>query len=663
MTSLPPCVLYTQDADVIERVQGLLKSIARVCHVNSAHRMDAQLRQLGPTLLLVDLQSENAWLMLAQVQKLHPKTVMIALGTPGSDPMPEAEAAGFFATEDLQMDEQRFQRLVQRGLDHLRLTIENQLLREESAKLEAQLMTTPQRSERESTPLPLRHLYRAFRHFDKVEVLLESLVEGVASATMVYRVGIVSWVQTSRTYRLRSGLRCLEDTQSLEYSETDPLIRWLEIHAHLISRSTLEHIKNPSERMFLKQTLDAFGAEVLIPLQSHRRLLGWLFIGNRVTGVPFDHYDLEDLMIVAEHISTALENAFLYEETTIQKTLLGTLLHTMPTGIVSIDHEGTVQCINPSAQKLLDISSKEMLNQAVGRLGNRMADVLLRTLKGEDLSQSQKWTHPFTKCILSVRAHGLMDKNVRVGAMAMIEDMTAEQTMREKHEHLERTAFWTELAASMSHQIRNPLVAIRTFAQLLPEKYDDPEFRNEFWKLVPKEVDRLNELIDLINNFAHPPELVFRPLDIKKTIQNGIEFVRFLFPSKNIQIEISIEENLLPVKGDEHALTECLAHLLTNAVEATADQKNSHVVLTVKNVNSTTHSVAMTVQDNGQGIPLEIRNKVFSPFCTTKSLGMGLGLPIVQRTVLDHNGRLHIDTSEKGTSVTIMLPVSQFNGA
>ncbi len=663
MTPLPPCVLYTQDADVIERVQGFLKSIAKVYHVNLANRIDSQLRHLGPTILVVDLQSENVWEMLTQTQKLHSKTLIITLGTPRSDPMLEAESIGVFAAEDLQVDRRRFQKLVLRGLDHLRLAIENQLLLEENAKFEAQLTTIPKRSERESTPLPLRHLYRAFRHFDNVEVLLDSLVEGVASATMVYRVGIVSWVRSSGTYQLRAGLRCLEDTRKIEYSEADPFIRWLEMHAHLVSRSTLDHIKNPAERMLLKQTLDAFGAEVIVPLQSHTRLLGWLFISNRVTGVPFDHYDLEDLMIVAEHISTNLENAFLYEETTIQKTLLGTLLHTMPTGIVAVDREGTMQCVNPSAQKLLDITSKEVLNQSLGNLGSRITDVLLRTLKGEDLSQPRKWTHPLTKCILSVQAHGLMDKNVRVGAMAMIEDLTAEQMMREKQEQLERTAFWTELAASMSHQIRNPLVAIRTFAQLLPEKYDDPEFRNEFWKLVPKEVDRLNEIIDLINNFAHPPELVFTPLDLKKTIQNGIEFVRFLFPSKNIQIETSIEENLPPVKGDEHAIAECLAHLLTNAVEATEEQKNSRVVLTVKNLNSTTNSVAMTVQDNGHGIPPEIRNKVFSPFCTTKPLGMGLGLPIVQRTVLDHNGRLHIDTSNKGTSVTIMLPVSQSNGS
>ena len=72
---------------------------------------------------------------------------------------------------------------------------------------------------------------------------------------------------------------------------------------------------------------------------------------------------------------------------------------------------------------------------------------------------------------------------------------------------LERAQFWTDLAAGMSHEIRNPLVAIKTFAQLLPERYADAEFRAEFSRLVAGEVDRLNGIIEQINAFAHPPAL------------------------------------------------------------------------------------------------------------------------------------------------------------
>ena len=236
----------------------------------------------------------------------------------------------------------------------------------------------------------------------------------------------------------------------------------------------------------------------------------------------------------------------------------------------------------------------------------------------------------------------------------MIEDRTAERMLHEKQEQLKRTTFWTELAASMSHQIRNPLVAIRTFVQLLPERYEDPEFRDEFWKLVPREIDRLDKTIDQINRFAHPPELIFKSLNVQNTVQKGINLARSWLP-KDLKIETSISEDLPKIKGDENAIAECFAHLLTNAIEATVNRKNPRVVLVAKRWRDMNRLV-VTVQDNGGGTLPQERDKVFSPFCTSKALGMGLGLPIVQRTVLDHNGQVHIDSSGRGTCVTITLP-------
>ena len=88
--------------------------------------------------------------------------------------------------------------------------------------------------------------------------------------------------------------------------------------------------------------------------------------------------------------------------------------------------------------------------------------------------------------------------------------MTPEESLRQKQELLDRAAFWTDLAASMSHEVRNPLVAIKTFAQLLPERFDDPDFRRDFNEIVVQEIDRLDLIITQINNFAHPPELQFQ---------------------------------------------------------------------------------------------------------------------------------------------------------
>ena len=103
---------------------------------------------------------------------------------------------------------------------------------------------------------------------------------------------------------------------------------------------------------------------------------------------------------------------------------------------------------------------------------------------------------------------------------------------------------------------------------------------------------------------------------------------------------------------------------MANAAEATSGQTKARITLSAKPVREGEHTsgVVVTVQDNGKGISADLKEKIFSPFCTTKARGMGLGLPIVKRTVFDHNGRVDIDSDPHGTSVSVLLPVAE-NGA
>jgi nitrogen fixation/metabolism regulation signal transduction histidine kinase len=233
--------------------------------------------------------------------------------------------------------------------------------------------------------------------------------------------------------------------------------------------------------------------------------------------------------------------------------------------------------------------------------------------------------------------------------------------LRQKQDLVDRAAFWADLAASMSHEIRNPLVAIKTFAQLLPERFDDADFRKEFNEIVVGEVDRLDKIITQISDFAHPPDLTLKPIDVRSPVKKGIEIARSRFGvNGGVAVETSLPNDLPKVLGDETALAEAFAHLVVNAAEASSGKNKPRITLAAKPLRQGKKSggVVVTVQDNGKGIDAELRDKVFSPFCTTKPRGMGLGLPIVKRTVFDHNGRVDIDSTSRGTLVSIVLPAS-----
>src|SRR6266404_1596356 len=663
MTPAPVCIVYTQDAELVRRARAFLRTMAQVRHVTDPDRLEPVLQQAGPSVLMMDLRSKECRELIDQIQSEQSDILIIAFGVAQSETLREAEQVGIYAAEEIGSERRRFQALLGRAFDYLKVSQENRDLRETSTLTPdvSRKAEAAHQSMDATRTLPLLRFPRVLRRLDNMDTLVAAVVEALADAAGVSRVGLFSQTRKGDPYRLRAGLHCLPETEELKFEKRDTLVRWFELHAHLISRVNLARTPDQRERNVMRRALDMFGAEAIVPLYARGCIIGWVFFGHRVTGQLFDDRGLESLTVLAEHVSTILENAFLYEEATVQKTLAETLLKSIPPGIVAVDMDATVRWFNPRAEKILGISSTEALNKPVERVGNKLAGLLREALEAKESLPRQQWIDATTRRSVSVEARRLADNESTLGAVAVINDLTAEETIREKQSLVDRAAFWTDLAASMSHEIRNPLVAIKTFAQLLPERFDDADFRKDFNDIVVKEIDRLDKIITQINNFAHPPELVFKPIDVRAPVKKAIEIARDRFgPNNGLAVETSLSNDLPKVLGDETALAEAFAHLVANAAEASADRNKPRITLSAKPVREGQHSAAVvvTVRDNGSGISPEIKEKIFSPFCTTKPRGMGLGLPIVKRTVFDHHGRVEVDSTSRGTLVSIVLPAS-----
>jgi PAS domain S-box-containing protein len=663
MTPAPVCILYTHDAELVRRARAFLRTMSQVRHVSDPDRLEPVLQQAGPSVLMMDLRSKECRELIDQIQNEQPDVLIIAFGVAQSETLREAEQFGIYAAEEIGLERRRFQALLGRALDYLKVSQENRDLRETST-------LTPEVPRKGETghqaidatrALPLLRFPRVLRRLDNMDTLVAAMVEALADAAGVSRVGLFSRTRKGDHYRLSAGLHCLPETEEFEFGERDALVRWFELHAHLISRLNLLRTQDQRQRNLMKRALDMFGAEAIVPLYARGAIIGWVFFGHRVTGQLFDDRDLEGLTMLAEHVSTILDNALLYEEATVQKTLAETLLKSIPPGIVAVDVDASVRWFNPPAERILGLSGADALNKPVEAVGHKLAGLLRETLESKTPLPPQQWIDNNTRRSLSVEARQIADNGSTLGAVAVIQDLTDQESLREKQVLLDRATFWTDLAASMSHEIRNPLVAIKTFAQLLPERFDDADFRKEFNKIVVSEIDRLDKIITQINNFAHPPELVFKAIDVRSPVKKGLEIARSRYGiNGKVELETSLPSNLPRVLGDETALAEVFAHLLANAAEASADRTNPRITLSAKPVREGHQpaGVVVTVRDNGTGIAPEIKEKIFSPFCTTKPRGMGLGLPIVKRTVFDHHGRVEVDSSSKGTQVSVLLPAT-----
>lgn len=663
MKSLPLCLLYTRDAGLTARVQGMLALQASVEVFETSDSLDRWFRRNGETVLLLDMRRRESCDLISYISREWPDAVLIAMGPERSDPMRYAEDAGVFALEELEPGLRDFQMLIKNAFAHLQLARENRMLKSEVSKSGAVAPAGSAESQsasavRADASVSLQHFSRALQNFENVSALYESVIEALIASARVTRAGLFC-ASHDGSYEFRAGIRCLEGMEKIRFTSGDPFIHWLEINAHLVARSSLEHVADLSDRMMLKSVLNRLGAELLIPLHAYGRIRGWVFAGQRVTGVPFSYDDFEGLIAIAEHISSTLEKALNHEEVAMQKALAHTLLDAIPAGIVAVGENAMIRWYNDSARQILGTPPEEVLGRPAGVLGSRLSDMLRRALGGEEIRRPVEWEDPATRLRLSGETRRLMNAGTCVGAVALLKDITLERQLEEKERLLERAAFWNELAASMSHEIRNPLVAIRTFAQLLPERYEDEEFRQQFGAQVVQEVDRLNAMVDQIHNFANPPKPRFEQIDLRRAVQMGVDRALSGSDGEGLDLKVFADEKLPPVFGDEAALADCVFHLVMNAIEALAGRKNAKLELSVQPASDKEGrpAVRLVVADNAGGMDEQIRGNLFSPFCTTKARGMGLGLPIVKRTVVDHDGMIDIDVNSEGTRCSLVFPV------
>ncbi len=219
------------------------------------------------------------------------------------------------------------------------------------------------------------------------------------------------------------------------------------------------------------------------------------------------------------------------------------------------------------------------------------------------------------------------------------------------------------IAAGVAHEIRNPLASIKTFAQLMPERMDDPEFKNEFSKLVLKDVDRITKVIESMLAFARPAQVNIKEQPANDLIEEAILLVQPRLKGKRIELSREFHGNPI-VNVDKHQILQVLVNLLSNAADASHDQGKIRVASGVsqRDINGDGNRdqkyTVIEVADNGSGIPPAVRNRLFDPFFTTKKEGTGLGLSISQKIVRDHGGAITVSSVEgKGTTFQVNLPL------
>jgi len=222
-----------------------------------------------------------------------------------------------------------------------------------------------------------------------------------------------------------------------------------------------------------------------------------------------------------------------------------------------------------------------------------------------------------------------------------------------KAQHAEQLATVGLLGASLAHEIRNPLVTIKTFVQLLPKHYQDPVFREKFFSLIGDEVSRIDRLTEQLLDLASPRAYDAREIELHPILRSSVELVAAKATDKRIRFFTDFCASPDRVLTDASAAKQVLLNLCFNAIQAVEKQEGERWVrVSTRNLGK---CVEMIVEDSGPGIAPEIRPRLFQPFQSTKSSGFGLGLAICSDILAGLDATIAVDPSRTGQGATFRV--------
>lgn len=241
----------------------------------------------------------------------------------------------------------------------------------------------------------------------------------------------------------------------------------------------------------------------------------------------------------------------------------------------------------------------------------------------------------------------------------MIESRTEELKKTQKELLIkEKFAALGQLTAIVSHEIRNPLATIRSSAYLIKEKTKDQNLKIESTiGRLERNVSRCDQIIEELLDYSRTPTLTFKPLKIDDWLSVLIKNFTF---EDNIKVITSFNADVF-VSIDTENFRRVIINLIVNANQAFANYENTEKEFEITIKTSTSNEfVKISISDNGPGIPDDIKSKIFEPLFSTKSFGVGLGLPIVQQIVNQHSGTIKvISEPDKGAEFIIQVPVTE----
>jgi PAS domain S-box-containing protein len=390
---------------------------------------------------------------------------------------------------------------------------------------------------------------------------------------------------------------------------------------------------------------------------AREHLAAVMLLGPRLSGRIYGSVEQNALQVLCGQLAVAIENAQLFTEVQNAKIYNETLLENLTTGVIAAGADEKITVFNNEAGQITELNPREIIDHPMDELPEGLRDMLRETLRTGDRQENSELTVRSGDRSVVVRAsssifHG--QNHEMLGALVVLTDITDLKRLELQIRRSDRLASLGTLSAGMAHEIKNPLVSIKTFAQLLPERYQDSDFRETFSNLIGHEIDRIDTLVNQLLRFARPAKPVLRPVHVHDVLEKSLQLVGHRLYQKEIKLTRSWRADVDTIRADADQLEQVFLNFFLNAMEAlkrggemtvsTEIRPEDEWVAAISGANGDVHEVLrITIRDNGEGIRSEDIPHVFDG--------------IIQ----EHGGQIEVESElALGTAFHILLPLVRF---
>lgn len=338
------------------------------------------------------------------------------------------------------------------------------------------------------------------------------------------------------------------------------------------------------------------------------------------------------------------------------------IIASMTSGLLVVSQQGIVRILNPAGRRLLGLPEvieeglhyREVLTHAAPMFGvvaeclATMRPIVRRAVQMADPAGGA--TH------LGITVSPVLDEAGEAhGAICLFTDLSDVAELEEQLRLKDSLARLGELTAGIAHEFRNGLATIHGYARLLAIDQLPADFR-PYVQGIRDETEALGQVVTNFLNFAKPADLTLAPVDMRGIIERAAEEIRGEACGRGGEVTVSGRFGM--VEGDEVLLRQAFSNLCRNALEACSDAQVPPRVA-IEGAEDEVHgALRISVSDNGPGIKAGVESRIFTPFFTTKARGTGLGLALVQKIIVTHNGRISAANAEHGGArLTVSLPL------